>query len=260
MAGFPLASLPKFRDKILANNDLIFRTGGAASNFGVTERFRIANTGVATFSAEVVVGSPTTNATLSISGDNSGGDSFLNFRADNGGIKAQIQGTKFAGTGGQILFKTRQSDVLTEAMRINQVGRLFVGTTLGLTGRIVVSNDATTGISIFDGSSNGSFLRFYNSNAVEVGSVQTNGSSTTYSTTSDYRLKEDFKEINGLDKVLSIKVYDFKFKNSENRMDGVLAHELAEVIPYAVTGEKDAVQENGEIQPQGVDNSLLVPM
>ena len=168
------------------------------------------------------------------------------------------QGYIEAISGGGILFGTGAS--ATERMRLNSSGRLFVGTTLGLTGRIVVMNDATTGISIFDGSSNGSLLRFYNNSAVEIGSVQTNGSSTTYSTTSDYRLKEDFKEINGLEKVLAVKVYDFKFKNSENRMDGVLAHELAEILPYAVIGQKDAVQENGDIQPQGVDYSLLVPM
>ena len=66
--------------------------------------------------------------------------------------------------------------------------------------------------------------------------------------------KEDLKEINGLEKISALKVYDFKFKNSENRMDGVLAHELAEVLPYAVHGEKDGKE------MQGVDYSKLVPI
>jgi hypothetical protein len=97
-------------------------------------------------------------------------------------------------------------------------------------------------------------------NGSGVGSISTNGSTTSYNITSDYRLKEDLKEINGLQKVSAIKVYDFKWKNSNNRMDGVIAHELAEVLPYAIEGEKDAVDENGNIKAQGVDYSKIVPI
>jgi hypothetical protein len=93
-----------------------------------------------------------------------------------------------------------------------------------------------------------------------VGSISTNGATTSYNITSDYRLKEDYKEINGLEKVSAIKVYDFKWKALNERMDGVIAHELAEVLPYAVNGEKDELDENGEIKAQGVDYSKLVPI
>ena len=43
-------------------------------------------------------------------------------------------------------------------------------------------------------------------------------------------------------------------------MYGVLAHELKEILPYAVVGEKDELDENGNIRPQGVDYSLLTPV
>jgi hypothetical protein len=43
-------------------------------------------------------------------------------------------------------------------------------------------------------------------------------------------------------------------------MDGVLAHELSNVLPYAVTGDKDALDKDGNINPQGVDYSKLVPV
>ena len=76
--------------------------------------------GAATFATDVTIGSPTTNATLSISGDNSGGDSFLNFKADLGAIKGQIQGTKNGANGGIIYFKTLQSSTLTTAMTIKE--------------------------------------------------------------------------------------------------------------------------------------------
>jgi hypothetical protein len=42
-------------------------------------------------------------------------------------------------------------------------------------------------------------------------------------------------------------------------MDGVIAHELAEIMPYAVHGEKDAIDEKGNIVYQGVDYSKIVP-
>ena len=90
--------------------------------------------------------------------------------------------------------------------------------------------------------------------ATEIGSISNvGGSFTSFNTSSDYRLKEDLKEINGLEKICAIKVYNFKFKKSKYRMDGVLAHELQEIIPYAVIGEKDAKE------MQSVDYSKIVP-
>ena len=43
-------------------------------------------------------------------------------------------------------------------------------------------------------------------------------------------------------------------------MDGVLAHELEQILPYAVNGDKDAIDEDGNIAAQGVDYSKLVPI
>jgi len=94
---------------------------------------------------------------------------------------------------------------------------------------------------------------WYNTN--NIGSISQNGTTAVaYNTTSDYRIKEDLKEVKGLEKVCGIKIYDFKFKNSEDRMDGVIAHELQQILPYAVTGIKD-----GEMM-QGVDYSKLTPI
>ena len=78
--------------------------------------------------------------------------------------------------------------------------------------------------------------------------------STTYNTSSDYRLKEDLQDFVGLDMISKISVYDFKWKEDENRSYGVIAHELQEVLPQAVDGEKDAEE------MQGVDYSKIVPL
>lgn len=94
----------------------------------------------------------------------------------------------------------------------------------------------------------------------DVGSITSNGSTTAFNTSSDYRLKEDLKDYNGLSIINSIKTYDFKWINEDERNYGVIAHELAEIIPYAVVGEKDELKEDGKINPQGVDYSKLVPI
>ena len=92
------------------------------------------------------------------------------------------------------------------------------------------------------------------------GSIATNNSGTTYNTTSDYRLKTDAKDFNALDLVKQIPVYDFKWKNIDNRDYGCFAHELNEVIPNAVNGEKDALTEDGDKDYQQADYSKIVPV
>jgi hypothetical protein len=94
---------------------------------------------------------------------------------------------------------------------------------------------------------------FFNPNGA-VGKIQTSGSATLFTTSSDYRLKEDLQDFNGLDKVSKIPVYDFKWKTDDSRSYGVMAHELQEVLPQAVGGEKDAEE------MQSVDYSKIVPL
>ena len=100
---------------------------------------------------------------------------------------------------------------------------------------------------------------FFNTNG-PVGKIQTSGSATIFNTNSDYRLKEDLQDFQGLDMVLKIPVYNFKWKIDGKRSYGVLAHELQEVIPDAAAGDKDLVNEDGSINPQGVDYSKIVPI
>jgi hypothetical protein len=87
-----------------------------------------------------------------------------------------------------------------------------------------------------------------------------NGAGVTYNTTSDYRLKTDLKNYNGLDLINKIKTYDFAWKANNSRMYGVMAHELQEILPYTVVGKKDAVDANGKMVPQGVDYGILTPI
>jgi hypothetical protein len=95
---------------------------------------------------------------------------------------------------------------------------------------------------------------FYNPNGL-VGRIQTDGSATAYVTSSDYRLKENITPMTGaLSKVALLKPVTYKWKVDGSDSQGFIAHELAEVAPYAVSGEKD-----GE-QMQGVDYGKLTPI
>ena len=117
-----------------------------------------------------------------------------------------------------------------------------------------------SGNSAFD---NPRFLKFFNRNNSEIGSIkeQFNSNNIQYLTSSDYRLKDDLKEFKGLDIISKVKVYNYHWKdNDKNSRDyGVMAHELSKLIPQAVTGKKDEVDEDGNNVIQSVDYSKLVP-
>jgi hypothetical protein len=97
------------------------------------------------------------------------------------------------------------------------------------------------------------------------GAILVNGLSgtVTYSTTSDYRLKENVVDMTGaIDRVKTLNPVRFNWKQAPNGrlVDGFIAHEVSEIVPEAVVGEKDAIDENGNIDPQGIDQAKLVPL
>ena len=105
------------------------------------------------------------------------------------------------------------------------------------------------------------FMYFQNQgNGLGYIGATSNGSSILYSSNSDYRLKNDLKNFNGLDLINKIKIYDFAWKANGSRMHGVMAHELQDVIPYSVSGLKDETNEDGSMKIQAVDYSKLTPI
>lgn len=92
-----------------------------------------------------------------------------------------------------------------------------------------------------------------------VGSITSDGSTTSYGTTSDYRLKENVQPMTGaLAKVQTLNPVTYTWKNTGLLGQGFIAHELQAIIPDAVTGAKDAVDEEGNPRYQGVDTSYVV--
>ena len=78
--------------------------------------------------------------------------------------------------------------------------------------------------------------------------------------TSDYRLKKELRDFNGVDIINRLRVYDYAWKNDGSREFGFVAHELQQVIPYLVTGEKDALDNEGKEQYQRVNYAKLTPI
>lgn len=103
------------------------------------------------------------------------------------------------------------------------------------------------------------FIQFQYNGATTVGSITTNGSTTSYNTSSDYRLKNTIAPMTGaLAKVALLKPVTYKWNSDGSDGQGFIAHELQEVVPECVTGEKDGVDEDGNPRHQGVDTSFLV--
>ena len=104
-------------------------------------------------------------------------------------------------------------------------------------------------------------LSFEDSAGNVKGSITNNSFSTQFNTSSDYRLKEDIQAVpNATARTLALKPCNFQWVGSTYRVDGFLAHELAEQVPDAVTGDKDAVDSEGNPVYQGIDQSKIVPL
>jgi hypothetical protein len=244
------SSVGGFIQTVQAGGQITFYTGNAS-----TTAMRITsggNVGIGTTSPNAplsVVANSSGYSIYSIGRNNTDNASVISFRSNNSAteyawIESSVSNQLDFGTNGNY------------RMRIASNGKVGIGTTNPTEKFSVYTNELIWGIQVQHGysTSNQFFINFQNPSGGQVGSIMGNNTSTSYNTTSDYRLKEDLKPIKGLEQVSKINVYDFKFKNSSNRMDGVLAHELQEVLPFAVTGIKDGKD------MQSVDYSKIVPV
>ena len=178
---------------------------------------------------------------------------------------------------GNIAFQTYNGG-WGERMRLSYDGNFFVsgGSTTNTFGSrlVVIPAYAQTGASFESSNANYSGVSTWNNQgnypaaqiifytgttATEVGRITSTASTTSYTSPSDYRLKDNIAPMTGaLNTVALLKPVTYKWKVDGSDGDGFIAHELAEVAPRCVTGEKDAVNEEGKPVYQSVDISFLV--
>ena len=227
---------------------------------GVTPSYRLEVKGPAATAGQLSIHDGTGDTV--VSGTNAAS---LLFQCRDSSVRtlAEIDGihTTTNGTGGAMVFQTRISDVLAERMRIDSSGFVGINNTnpswlltasnTGTSPRIAVEQTADVSADMITFRRNGS----------ERGKINITDSATQYQTSSDYRLKENITALtNGLETVAKLKPSSFTWVQERGGQQdtGFIAHELAEVCPNAVTGEKDAVDANGKPVYQGIDTSFLV--
>ena len=104
------------------------------------------------------------------------------------------------------------------------------------------------------------FLRVGSQNL--AGDIKATKTTVSYNTSSDYRLKENVVDIeDGITRVKQLQPKRFNFiADADRTLDGFIAHEAQTVVPEAVSGTKDEVDDDGNAVIQGIDQSKLVPL
>jgi len=226
----------------------ISRNGGSGfnainSNAGTATyaNFQLGNANSANRGGVALLGSAWTTSGITIQ------DGVYVYSAGNGGL------TLASETATPIYFATSS----TERMRITSAGNVLIGTTsTGPVNANAITLEPTNSYMrvAHSGTGNGTAYIQFDYNGSSIGSVtQATTSTVAFNTSSDYRLKENITPMTGaLLKVAQLKPCTYTWKADGSNGQGFIAHELQEVVPDCVTGEKD-----GE-QMQGVDTSFLV--
>jgi len=249
----------------------IQNTGGISQIQGLNSALSaVANIGLQVSGGNVGIGTSSPNRQLTLTSDcelNSS-STVYNYFGPNG---ANLQGfigyngngnTDVGARGGySITFNTSTSGAVSERMRIDSSGNLLVGATATVNAAKAYFGftSSNNGVYIADttGVSGAQFMRFDTASSVTCGSIVRVAatSAVTYNTTSDYRLKTVIGSITDSgQRIDALEPIEYEWKTG-GKTKGFLAHKFAEVYPNSVTGEKDAVDENGNPVYQGMQAS-----
>ena len=223
-----------------------------------------------TTTAPLTVKASTSSATMKINGrssDNLGG---LFFYANDG----TTESARITASASEYRVTAQSTAVQTfytngsERMRIDSsTGSVRIGSNnaYGLNEKVMIYGSSTanqpTILSSKEASGQVSSNHFLFQNTQgTVGSITTASNATSFNTSSDYRLKENVAPMSGsIDRLKQLKPSTWTWINGGNG-EGFLAHEAQTVVPEAVSGTKDAVNDEGNPIYQGIDQSKFVPL
>lgn len=213
-----------------------------------------------------------------------GGSSYRSAAQIGAYVDGAVSGGGAADMPARLVFSTTADGASspTERMRITSTGAALIGSLSVSDGErlkvensgagnsaayfVYASSDDRAVVMSYHAGSTGATSRkhyeFRNSGGNAVGSISATGTATAYNTSSDYRLKENVASVtDGITRLQQLKPSRFNFIADPDRtVDGFIAHEVQTVVPEAITGEKDAVDDDGNPVYQGIDQSKLVPL
>ena len=255
-----------FKAHSSSSGDYVRMYGGSGTGkwdiYGNGANLRIGDNesaGSVQFDTKVGIGTSSPARGLSVKGADAAGDiQILNSAsgvAATDGLLMQLNGTTsyiWNYEAGDMILATNNA----ERMRLDASGNLLVGTTnvsphasggYGIAIRpsagVLIGVNNTHAIIAARWNGNGEVIRLQRDGS-DVGSIDVTTSSTSYNTSSDYRLKTDAQSMTGASaRVQALNPVNFEWIASGDRVDGFLAHEAATVVPEAVTGTKDAMRD-----------------
>ena len=183
---------------------------------------------------------------------------FFNNASGNGYLS--YSNTSSAGTAGNAI-------TWAERLRIDSSGRVGIGTT-SMAGRFEVHTTANTQVPMQINDTNNTSTHThrisFRTGNTEAGKITADRDDVLYVTTSDYRVKENISELAGaIARVKQLNPLRFSWKTAASNAatrDGFLAHEAQTVVPEAVSGTHNEVDDDGNAVMQGIDQSKLVPL
>jgi len=256
--------------------DIVFNGSYVKVSSGTTERMRIdssGNVGIGETNPQkpLHVKSSSAAELLRLQSPSNTGQAFITYYKSGGTRKAYIG---YASSVNEEFFISNDENgpmsfytFGTERLRVDASGNVLVGTTTAI-GKFTVeaAGGGASTTPITTNSITGAGTRFaagFYYSGTKVGGIEVTASATSYVTSSDYRLKTNLESIsNGIERVKQLPVYRFNWiaDQSGNKVDGFVAHEAKQIIPECVSGEKDAVDADGNPIYQGIDQSKIVPL
>ena len=228
-----------------------------------TGKVGIGNSSMSSFNTaynNLVVGTGTGNNGMTIYAGTGSSSSYIGFK---NAANTTLQGLLEYDFGGSAL-NTYVNGAL--ATSITSAGKLVINSSsfTSAPGQVEIAGDGSNirnplSINSTTSGTASSPITAWMRNYTYTGGIAITGTTTAYNTSSDYRLKDNVAPMTGaLARVALLKPVTYSWKIDGSAGEGFIAHELQEVCPLAVTGEKDAVNEDGSVKSQSIDVSFLV--